>query len=459
MKSTQSPESHDVNPTIARIRYLEQLCEQLAQQNTSSKLFASNEVDDLRQVMAQQIGEVKQIVIFQERVYQERIRRLETRVEQLSEFCLQLARSTNFTGQLNNVPLDSIISPLVTHPSNDGETDETLAPNLEFADDEMEPGPQGVLTKYERKIDSIYLHYTASASQVSRPNMTMTHFFKFANECNLSGFAQAEPAELLWMAVIRMLQQSRIKKHKRQHRENRKIIIYHLDKDKAFKDTFAFERLDEITREEFPVALFHLAMIKLGRWQPEAKQESTLETFLLRDIFPKTDRALESGLHRLGPIAATMKDPSLGGAQAAMEYKFNIEEYRTSEGVRKSIKEHISRLKDGFLSATKVNQAVKDWDFMTIESFVEFIRRHDLMPSITKTDLRYIFMTVAQMERGSNSENFADRKEDCITVASLPRLIYHLADRIYGDPLFVSSFPTPEARVDKLLAKMFLLKR
>ena len=451
--------------TAARIRYVEKLVEQVAQQNNSTKMLVNTEVEDIREIMAQQIAEVKQIVIYQEKVYQERIRRLEARVEQLSEFALQLARSTSQTGVVGKIPLDLLAGP--TGMSNDisGHPDETApattADGDEADEEDIEPGPDGVLKKYQRKIDAIYMHYTATASQVAHPSMTMTHFSKFLKECRLAGFEQAEPAELLWMTVIRKIQSKRKEmggkkqqKHKQQLNINRKMIISHQPNTGPKKtDNFAYERRDEIERSEFPAALFFLALEKVGRWQPGASEEVTLEMFLLRDVFPHTDRALEASQFRLGAV-----DPSAPGNSMSAMGSVNIEEYRNDK-VKAIIREYISRLKDAFFAATRATQGVVDSEFMHIDSFVELVRKHDLLPSITKTDLRYIFMICAQAERESKPEKFEGTKGECVTPASLPRLVYYLADRIYGDPMFVAQFPEPEMRVEKLLAKMFLLNR
>jgi hypothetical protein len=446
--------------TSARIRYVEKLVEQVAQQNNSTKMLVNTEVEDIREIMAQQIAEVKQIVIYQEKVYQERIRRLEARVEQLSEFALQLARSSSQTGVVGKIPLDLLAGPGGLAGTVEGHPDDTPAAAADDADDdeEMEPGPDGVLKKYMRKIDAIYLNYTATASQVAHPSMTMTHFCKFLKECRLAGFEQAEPAELLWMAVIRKIQASRGKASKKsQLNVNRKLQISG-EKPVKKNDKFVFERLEEIERHEFPAALYHLALEKVGRWQPEATKESTLETFLLRDVFPHTDRALETAHSRLGPMSLTIQDPTVSGQAGNSTGAISIEEYR-NDNVKAVIREYISRLKEAFNNATRATQGVADGEFMHINGFVELVRKHDLLPCISKSDLRYIFMVCAQHERSGKPEKFEGTKGECVTTASLPRLVYYLADRVYGDPLFVAQFPTPEARVEKLLAKMFLLTR
>eukprot|EP00658_Telonema_sp_P-2_P052590 TRINITY_DN40819_c0_g1_i1.p1 TRINITY_DN40819_c0_g1~~TRINITY_DN40819_c0_g1_i1.p1 ORF type:complete len:178 (+),score=72.35 TRINITY_DN40819_c0_g1_i1:92-625(+) len=161
---------------------------------------------------------------------------------------------------------------------------------------------------------------------------------------------------------------------------------------------------------------------------------------------------------KLGSMSLTLQDPTVVGNAVGAMGSINIEEYR-NDNVKAVIREYISRLKESFNNATRTTQGVVDSEFMHIDSFVEMVRKHDLLPSITKTDLRYIFMICAQQERSNKPEKFEGTKGECVTTASLPRLVYYLADRVYGDPLFVAQFPTPEARVEKLLAKMFLLNR
>eukprot|EP00742_Colponemidia_sp_Colp-10_P023488 GILJ01027999.1.p1 GENE.GILJ01027999.1~~GILJ01027999.1.p1 ORF type:complete len:411 (-),score=54.57 GILJ01027999.1:34-1209(-) len=385
--------------------------------------------------MAEQIADIKQIIMYREKLYQERIRRLEARVEQLSEFALQIARSSSQTNVMGAIPSSMVAT---TAPVEAPKAAEALE------DDELGGGVEGILKKYRSKIDAVYDYYTATSTQVASPCMTLTHFSKLLRDCNLSGFEQAEPSELLWMAVIRKL-------HAKKRRDpnigyTRSMIVSQHGRSKTNHESFSYERLDEITKSEFPSALLHLAMEKVGRWQPDATQEATLEAFLLRDVFPHTDRALERV--RVAGAAHIGGDVSVAN--------ISIDEYRT-ENVKALIKKNIGSLKKTFSESIRAVQSLKDGDLMTIEGFVELIRRHDLLSAITKTDLRYIFITCAQVEKAANPSAFETAKSESITVASLPRVVYHLADRIYGDPLFVTQFPTPEARVEKLLAKMFLL--
>ena len=90
---------------------------------------------------------------------------------------------------------------------------------------------------------------------------------------------------------------------------------------------------------------------------------------------------------------------------------------------------------------------------MDIDGFVELARRHDLLPLISKPDLRAIFDTVAGMENLRGSV-----KAGTLSRAAVIMALCHLADRIYGDRLLVDKYPTPDSRVQKLLSKMFLLK-
>ena len=421
----------------ARVRYLETTMEQLSEQNRTTKMLVTTEVEDVRNAMAEQIAEIKQIVMYRERLYQERIRRLEARVEQLSEFALQLARTTSQTNSVDAIPssLASLMPPIDAPKAAEA-----------IEDDEFGGGVEGVLKKYRSKLDAIYDHYTATSTQVASPCMTLTHFSRLLRECHLSGFEQAEPAELLWMAVIRKLHTKRRRDPSASIGQKRSMIVSQQSRTRTKQENFAFERLDEISKDEFPVAMLHLAMEKVGRWQPDAGQDATLEAFLLRDVFPHTDRAMER---------SRISGTTPGGNESSPS-RMSIDEYR-NDNVKALIKQNIGSLKKSFVESIRAVQSLRDGDLMTIDGFVEMIRRHDLMSAISKTDLRTIFLSCAQMEKSANPSVFEGARAESVTVASLPRIVYHLADRIYGDPLFISQFPTPEARVEKLLAKMFLL--
>ena len=85
--------------TQSRLQYLERLADELTKQVKVMKQLLQTELNDLKGGMHQQVTEIKQIVMHQDKIYQERIRRLETRVEQISEFSMHLARSKGMGGK------------------------------------------------------------------------------------------------------------------------------------------------------------------------------------------------------------------------------------------------------------------------------------------------------------------------------------------------------------------------
>ena len=276
--------------TEARVRYLEQLSQQLTQQMTVMKQLVATEVQDLKGVVQQQVAEIKQIVMHQDRVYQERIRRLEARVEQLSEFVLHVARSSGHVAGTGIAPLEIA--------AVEGASPQRQLPEADDDEDRIQ-GVPGVIAKYKSQIDEIYDFYTTSHIDVFHSTMSLSHFTKFLKDCRLCGFDQAQPAELLWMTVLRRLSA--------QEGKNR-------GKGKK-KENFAFERFEDIPKGKFGDALAILAQERAGRDRPDVLPEALFETFLVCEVLPRVEPLL--GARHAHPM--TSRDAA--GALSMQEYQ------------------------------------------------------------------------------------------------------------------------------------------
>lgn len=422
--------------TEARVRYLEQISQQLNQQMRVMKQLVSTEVADLKGVMQQQIAEIKQIVMHQDRVYQERIRRLESRVEQLSEFAMQVARSSGSAAAHHLLPLDAAAA-----GGDAGSPGRSLGGDAGGDDDEdAVKGIPGVLVKYKEKIDDIYDLYTHSNINVFHPTMNLTQFTKLMKDCKLCGFSTGEPAELLWMSVLRKLNARAGKRNRTDKRPGTTTV--RSGKYPAYKkDSFAFERLEEIPRELFGDALAIVSSEKMGASRVDLTPEALFETFLVCEVLPHVEPALAA--RKAQPA---MQSRSVVGAST-------IQEYQSSEAVQNIVNEYMNRIRDSCRDAVKAVQDYRD-KTMDLDGFVEYARRHDLLPLISKPELREIFDVCVNLE----SLKKEGVKEGTLSRQQVLAALYHLADRIYGNPVFVDKYPTPESRVRKLLTKMYLLQ-
>jgi hypothetical protein len=416
------------------------------------KQLVATEVADLKQTMQAQVAEVKQVAMYQDRVYQERIRRLEMRVEQLSEFCLHLAKSTGSTGALRILPPELLNADAADEAAAAASGRAAALSSTVIDDDDLPEEPQGVAgvqSKYASKLDAMYTYYTTSNIQVFHPAMTLPHFTRMLRDCRLCEFGSGTSAELLWMAVLRHLG----KKRRRRQANLRNATTLVTGKaagmsGKRTVDLFAQERLDEIPHEAFPDALFYLSVERFGKFRADLAPDRAFESFLLTNVFPFVDAALEThhaALHAVENAVLSSRDPTAATNPVAA--------YKT-EAVRTVVKDYMAKIRNDFRDvAAKANNG-RETEFMALDGFVEFVRTHDLMPLISKPDLRQIFVACSALEKAKNPSAPAD-------TVSLPGLIgalYHLAERIYGDPLFADKYPDPEARIRKLLSKMFLLK-
>lgn len=439
----------------ARVRYLEQITKQMGEQVRVMKQLVATEVADLKSAMQVQVAEVKQIVMNQDRVYQDRIRRLEARTEQLSEFCLHLAKSSGSSGALRLLPPELLNADVANEAAHDAQKSRSGGAFGEeskggFGDEDEDAEihtVDAVAAKYKEKLDAIYRYYTTSNINVFHPAMTLPHFTKLLRDCHLCDFGSDTTAELLWMAVMRRLGKKR-KRRAANHMRNATTLVTGrgpLLSGKKTVENWAQERLDEIPREAFPDALYILAMEKLGKHRADLSPDRVFEAFLLTDIFPVLDQKLDQ--------ASGITNPAVPGTQDRAVTLAALEAYKTPE-VKNVMKEYMSKIRAEFKTSVNVAMNGRDSENMSLDAFVEFVRRQDLMPLISKPDLRQIFTVCAAIEAQKNPKAVADT----ITVPGLVNAMYHLAERIYGDILFADKYPTSEARVRKLTAKMFLLK-
>lgn len=425
--------------TEARREYLLNLAEQLTSQMRVLKQVVATEVADLKGVMQQQVAEIKQIVMHQDRVYQERIRRLESRVEQLSEFAMHVARSSGAVATTSILPLDMVGASAGSGGGEGSPGRREAAAEAAGGDEDGPTGVPAVLQKYKDSIADIYKFYTHSNINVFHPTMSLPQFTKFLKDCKLCGFEIGEPAELLWMNVLRKLNVNQGKR-KSQPMNPKNTTVRSGKYPTAKSNSFAFERLEEIPEELFGEALVILSVEKMGKERVDLTPEAIFETFLVCEVLPHIEAAMS--LRKAQP-AMQNKDITIGGA--------TFSEYAKSPGVEALVKEYMGRIREASREAVTAVQDYRE-KTMNLDGFVEFARRHDLLPLISKPELRAIFEVCVNIEKKEGV------KEGTLSREQVVAALYHLADRIYGSPLFVDKYPTHEARMQKLLTKMFLLK-
>eukprot|EP01060_Flectonema_neradi_P037510 TRINITY_DN7569_c0_g1_i1.p1 TRINITY_DN7569_c0_g1~~TRINITY_DN7569_c0_g1_i1.p1 ORF type:complete len:447 (+),score=119.24 TRINITY_DN7569_c0_g1_i1:189-1529(+) len=435
-----------------RLHYLEQGSQQLKQQMQVMKSLVTTEVDELKGVMKQQTDDMKQIIVHQDKLYQERIRRLEGRVEQLAEFAMYLAQSKGMagtmppsggTGSPQRVPLQQLNTE--AGRTLDVDTSLSQAP-LGIAHDSDEEGEatsrgyQAVLEKYRTNINNIYKYYTETASRALYPSMTLQQFTRFTKDCGLCNSSQGgtvavnsylPPPELLWMNVIRRLPR-RTKKHKES------------------RGNFAMERVLEISKEQFPDVLVILAEEQYGRSRPDMNRSQVVELFLVSDVFPVTDSKIMSATSQR---ASDKLKKTLPGS---------INNYNSKE-VTDTIREYWPKLKNTFQEyVTKYHSIYNRSKNLSLQGFCDIMSVHGLLPLINKADIRQIFLNVKEIERAQKESQtnkpVADDELE-MDMKEFMLALRHIAEHVYGERgTMAEKYQTPDARIRKLLSKMYLLK-
>ncbi|RNF01639.1 hypothetical protein TraAM80_06872 [Trypanosoma rangeli] len=457
----------------ARLYHAEQQIQHASKHLGLLKKLITTEVRDLRKSMEQQVAEVKQLVMYQDRFYQERMSKLEERIKQLSEFCLYLARATGHVyPAVAPVPTEMIVVPPEVQPLqgvafsvnkntmlHDGGDDDDGNPN------EKKKDVDAILETYKDRINTMYDFYTASSTEVFHPTMTMTHFSRMLKDCQLCGISQGTSAELLWMAVMRSLNRSQRKHLDNVQAQNRGITLGRYVSATQQKNLFAFQRLETIPKELFGEALYLLAMEKrrLRRLSDgttlcvtasplDEKPKDVFLAFLLYHIFPYVDAVIEEKERLHGLVLHPGFGGNCEGNDTLLSVKNTlIPSYKTN-AVASIVKEFMRPIKEGYTIAIRSAQGYSA-TVMNLDGFVELARRHELLPLIRKPVLRHIFLCCCAVEK----EEHPEAEEGAISVGTFLLALYYLADQIYGDPLMGKRFSTPEARIKKLLSKMFIL--
>eukprot|EP01063_Lacrimia_lanifica_P013618 TRINITY_DN20254_c0_g1_i1.p1 TRINITY_DN20254_c0_g1~~TRINITY_DN20254_c0_g1_i1.p1 ORF type:complete len:459 (+),score=214.18 TRINITY_DN20254_c0_g1_i1:66-1442(+) len=447
----------------SRLRYIEQGSQQLKQQMQVMKQLVTTEVDELRGVLKLQVEDMKNIIIQQDNLYTERIRRLEARVEQLAEFSLHLAQSKGLVGSLardgqppaGGAAFAAESPQLGAAGGRGGDLDAhignhaPLGPAHDSDDEGQEKaGHQAVLAKYQEKIRQVYRHYTETASRALHPVMTLHQFTKFTKDCGLCNSSQGgtvavnaylPPPELLWMNCLRRLPGRR------------------QGKKKVVTGNFAHERVQEVTAELFPDVLVILAEEQYGRGRQDMDRGQVVELFLTRDVFPATD-------HKI--LQATTQRTMARDKRTTPRAASSINDYVDNEEVKDLLAEYKTRIANTFsMYISKSNaQYRRAGGGLPLQGFSDVVKDHGLLPLISKSDVREIFLNVihtadvmrsaagqAPQAQGKNPDALELDKKGFFMA------LRHLAEHVYGERAMAEKYQTPEARLKKLLSKMYLL--
>eukprot|EP01012_Entosiphon_sulcatum_P009432 TRINITY_DN152_c0_g1_i7.p1 TRINITY_DN152_c0_g1~~TRINITY_DN152_c0_g1_i7.p1 ORF type:complete len:501 (+),score=88.75 TRINITY_DN152_c0_g1_i7:712-2214(+) len=487
----------------ARLRSLEGVCAQLNQQMKAMKRLVDTRLNEMQQAMESQVEEIRQIMMQQDRIYQERMRRLDARVEQLSEFALQLARQKSVAKVAGNVALTEgldvpppapnyrqpamspqrAVSPNSFVPAPSPEASQLTSrpasltprpqsarpvspqqrrPNSPVAKPLSHPPPTGnaapveeVLAKYGQQIERVFGFYCNQGyTEKLRRTMDLTAFTKMvkdANLCNIhSGqasinpnynllsnpYGSLPPPELLWMMCV-----------KRLHPE-----AYLAVEPKAKR---------EIAEEQFGVVLQVLSDEHYGKRAPEMPYGERLERLIVNDIIPgaqaRMQAAQETGLAPEPDAEAseTLPDAYLG------------------EAVQQRFRDHRKDLQAKYqlyVSRHALVPGGRRRTGMILAGLFDLAKEHNLLPFINKASMRGIFNTTVAKREHEESKAGKQRATKASStprpeVAREPEIDYDgfcdclklMAERIYGDKIYVATYASPESRIDKLFAKLFLL--
>ena len=253
------------------------------------------------------------------------------------------------------------------------------------------------------------------------------------------------PPELLWMHVIRRISPNA-----------------HLVKDAK----------TELKPVHFGVALQVLAAETYEKRCPDYSPGAHVELLLLRDIVP----GMQAHMQRSPRVAAEAVRSPRSGADVKAAHRQLLKGYESEKvdalfkkqwvPLQKMYSDYVGKQPKGGAHTAKG---------LTLPGIVELAKDHDLLPYVPKHTVRHIFMTcfeAAAPRRGKSQDgdplesgDAADgarpsrksAKEPAISFETFVDTLKGLAETLYGSAPYSASYPTPESRVDKLFAKLFVL--
>jgi len=423
-----------------RLRSLEDFCAHLNKQVLVMKKSIETKLSDMQFHVEAQVDEIRKIVVQQDRIYRERIRRLDERIEQLSTLALRLARNTCATTVVGGLGLIEGLEapPLVDFEKVFGDDDFAAAatssasclsalPNDSVSAADDVPIAKDVLRRHMAEIGETFDHFVGSRrhSDSRRRAMDLEVFGRLVKDLGLLGpdaSGRGASPELLWMKVIQKVAPD----------EHPATAAHHGW---------------ELRPEQFAAALEVLAAEAAHRRPPGLLPGVQLELFLTEDLFPRAARTPQ----RRGAAEA---DPD---GDAPVDLDAISDEYG-SEAVGRLFHHRHAALRDRFRECVG-RQQVKSRGFL-LASFIDLLRAHGLLSFITKPTARRIFdgcVTRDRLGRSPSPSPGAKARgpqEAGLDFDGFVLALKAVAHVVYGGPECDSAYPTPASRVQKLLSKL-----
>eukprot|EP00668_Euglena_longa_P046210 GGOE01061894.1.p1 GENE.GGOE01061894.1~~GGOE01061894.1.p1 ORF type:complete len:477 (-),score=154.30 GGOE01061894.1:191-1537(-) len=436
-----------------RLRSVETLCSRFNDQLQAMKKLFESKISTMQHDVDAQLADIKQVIMQQDRTYRERIRRLEARIEQLSEFAVRLARTKACAAVVGGVGLvEGLARPPAVLPAEMKDEPTLSSPQkgtAKWASPNSTPKarrpsrppdqPAGdsvlsvteVIGKHLEKIEEVFSTYTAlrASSDTLRRTMDQDAFSKLVKDAGLSSVTAAS-TELLWMNVIR----------------------------KVSPDAHVANEVKtgwELRGDQFCTALQVLAADTYGKRYPDIAAGAQLEALLTQAILP----------------ACYARRSSVSSTDLAQDFNVAavLSRYNT-EAIAKLLQRRRPLLQDKF--AQYVSRQTGKAKGLTFSSLLDLTKDHDILPFTNKPTLRLIVnqcLDTANREKplsdpllmspGSDGgrgllTRHNSAREPILPFDTFQDVLKGIAEVVYGGDHCAAAYPTPESRLQKVLAKL-----
>jgi hypothetical protein len=484
----------------ARITELENEAGALRKQVSELKEVLEVELDHLRTVTESQLDEAKQLLLNRESKSLARVAQLEAEVAKLIHICEQALSKEELMSSLPiqmGTPDELNSGEMKRRSSGDGEDIRNSVSNDVLSSGSVsltrqfttvEPPTdceagriRSAVVDLQDRLEVVFDFYTAASAanaELLHPAMHLAHFTTMVRDAGLCSGRRPVPPELLWMAVMRSFSSasSQVKAPRRTGRTLLLPRVYDGDENQQErKRAFTRERLQCIPHPQFSEALYvvYCTVFPRAHGSPPSKEE--FRRFLVSTFLP----AIEGRIHRREPresmhefVSVTSSGRATSPSSPEVSAAFSmptrslhslstarfadvIPSYEKDEGVRQLVRQFSPHLKRAFLKAVQCPAHLRLSEVhMGLEAFIECVRRHDLLPLVTRAQLKSIFLFCLNSRCAGPGANTGE----CLTYPSFVTTMYCLAEQVYGrDSVLQQQYPSPQARLSKLLVKVFVL--
>lgn len=488
----------DYVSTESRILVLQGEAINLRKQVEELKGLLESELDRLRCDIQTQLAEVRRFFLNHEQESMFQVDSLEKRVDNITIMCQRAMLEDEFEDKLS-IPSSGLLEGLREPPSAaqsciayESEQHQETASSLEQLGGMHGTIVNGTLPLSKSllsRIDAVHELYASQSSNMGtfHSSLGLTGFTALVRNAGICYRYHTSP-ELLWMSVLRELSTSSVSgtRHKTERRIGSTLLTLKQfnESSETSKQVFAFQRQQCITRQCFPLALYYLFVVLSRLPYPlagsshekgstdMAKAPLAAFTAFLTDSFLP---AVEQSVHQRCPSGpspflsqytdvtqltqSTLMDTEDETNAVCKALSKTVSIYQESTDVQMITQKFRRQLTNCFSRGLESQRnSARHYTCITMERFYELLRRHDILPLISRLQIKQIFNCCAGLQKHDKAHTAENVPPNTLSMKYFITALFCVAEQLYGTvPAVCDFYPTPQRRIRKLFMKMFTL--